>query len=120
MAARSAAVDLAKLSNLGLGKNTLAQISAFRKRADDAKRQLNQLKQQNTEVDFAFYSKQLRNQDVVQQAKKILSEYKPVTYDVGAAVKAIEGFESKAVGIFTLFHTLLRSRSGLWETWSTR
>ncbi|CDS02088.1 hypothetical protein [Sporisorium scitamineum] len=97
MAARAAAVDLAKISNLGLGKNTLAQISAFRKRADDAKRQLAQLKQQTTEVDFAHYNKVLRNKDVVSQAQKILSEFKPVTYDVQAQLKAIDAFESKAV-----------------------
>lgn len=105
MAARAAAVDLAKISNLGLGKNTLAQISAFRKRADDAKRQLNQLKQQNTEVDFAHYNKVLRNKDVVSQAQKILSEFKPVTYDVQAQLKAIDAFESKAVGI--IFNAIL-------------
>lgn len=100
MAARAAAVDLAKISNLGLGKNTLAQISAFRKRADDAKRQLAQLKQQNTDIDFAHYSNVLRNKDVVSQAQKILSEFKPVTYDVQAQLKAIDAFESKAVSIF--------------------
>lgn len=105
MAARAAAVDLAKISNLGLGKNTLAQISAFRKRADDAKRQLNQLKQQNTQVDFAHYNKVLRNKDVVSQAQKILSEFKPVTYDVQAQLKAIDAFESKAVGI--IFNAIL-------------
>lgn len=103
MAARAAAVDLAKISNLGLGKNTLAQISAFRKRADDAKRQLAQLKQQNTDVDFAHYNKVLRNKDVVSQAQKILSEFKPVTYDVQAQLKAIDAFESKAVSIRPLF-----------------
>ncbi|CCF48471.1 hypothetical protein NDA11_006235 [Ustilago hordei] len=99
MAARAAAaaVDLAKISNLGLGKQTLAQISAFRKRADDAKRQLAQLKQQNTDVDFAHYNKVLRNKDVVSQAQKILSEFKPVTFDVKAQLKAIDAFEAKAV-----------------------
>ncbi|SYW80144.1 probable ATP7 - F1F0-ATPase complex, FO D subunit [Ustilago bromivora] len=98
MAARAAAaaVDLAKISNLGLGKQTLAQISAFRKRADDAKRQLAQLKQQNTNVDFAHYNKVLRNKDVVSQAQKILSEFKPVTFDVQAQLKAIDAFEAKA------------------------
>ncbi len=103
MAARAAAVDLAKISNLGLGKNTLAQISAFRKRADDAKRQLAQLKQQTTDVDFAHYNKVLRNKDVVSQAQKILSEFKPVTYDVQAQLKAIDAFESKAVSILFPF-----------------
>ncbi|ETS61574.1 hypothetical protein PaG_04328 [Moesziomyces aphidis] len=97
MAARAAAADLAKISNLGLGKNTLAQISAFRKRADDAKRQLAQLQQQKTDVDFAHYNKLIRNKDVVSQAQKILAEFKPVTYDVQAQLKAIDAFESKAV-----------------------
>lgn len=103
MAARAAAADLAKISNLGLGKNTLAQISAFRKRADDAKRQLAQLQQQKTDVDFAHYNKLIRNKDVVSQAQKILAEFKPVTYDVQAQLKAIDAFESKAVRICPSF-----------------
>lgn len=107
MAARAAALDLAKISNLGLGKNTLAQISAFRKRADDAKRQLAQLKQHNTDIHFAHYNKVLRNKDVVSQAQKILSQFKPVTYDVQAQLKAIDAFESKAVGIIFAFHSRL-------------
>lgn len=115
MAARAAAaaVDLAKISNLGLGKQTLAQISAFRKRADDAKRQLAQLKQQNTNVDFAHYNKVLRNKDVVFQAQKILSEFKPVTFDVQAQLKAIDAFEAKAVSIPPLFRSLFDHRIAL-------
>ncbi len=109
MAARAAAADLAKISNLGLGKNTLAQISAFRKRADDAKRQLAQLQQQKTDVDFAHYNKLIRNKDVVSQAQKILAEFKPVTYDVQAQLKAIDAFESKAVRICPPFRHLLFS-----------
>ena len=31
------------------------------------------------------------------QAEKIMNEFKPVTYDVNAQVKAIESFESVAV-----------------------
>lgn len=34
---------------------------------------------------------------MVSQAEKILSEFKPVTYDVNAQVKAIESFEATAV-----------------------
>ncbi|EPQ27738.1 uncharacterized protein PFL1_04875 [Pseudozyma flocculosa PF-1] len=96
MASR-AAVDFAKVSSqLGLGKNTLAQISAFRKRNEDARRALNQLKQQSTTVDFAHYDAVLKNKDVVNQAKKILNDFKPVTYDVQAQLKAIDAFEAKA------------------------
>ena len=34
---------------------------------------------------------------MVSQAEKIVNEFKPVTYDVSAQVKAIESFESVAV-----------------------
>jgi F-type H+-transporting ATPase subunit d len=39
----------------------------------------------------------LRNQSVVDEAEKLLTGFKPVTYDVNAHVKAIEAFEAKAV-----------------------
>lgn len=35
-------------------------------------------------------------------AEKLLNEFKPVTYDVNAHVKAIETFETKAVRILFL------------------
>ena len=37
--------------------------------------------------------------DVVDEAEKVLKEFKPVTYDVGSHVKAIDAFEAKAVSI---------------------
>lgn len=39
----------------------------------------------------------LKNQDVVAQAEKILKDFKPVTYDVSAQLKALDAFEAKAV-----------------------
>ena len=36
-------------------------------------------------------------------AEKLLNEFKPVTYDVSAHVKAIETFETKAVGVSVLY-----------------
>jgi len=39
----------------------------------------------------------LKNKAIVDEAEKILSDFKPVTYDVTAHVKAIETFETKAV-----------------------
>lgn len=41
----------------------------------------------------------LKNQSVVSQAEKILKDFKPVTYDVSAHLKAIDAFEAKAVSI---------------------
>ena len=39
----------------------------------------------------------LRNKAVVDEAEKILRDFKPVTYDVSTQIKAIETFEAKAV-----------------------
>jgi F-type H+-transporting ATPase subunit d len=39
----------------------------------------------------------LKNQSVVDEAEKALKNFKPVTYDVGSHIKAIETFEAKAV-----------------------
>jgi F-type H+-transporting ATPase subunit d len=82
---------------LGLGKNTTAAVQTFRKRADDARRQLTALKNQKTDVDFGHYKSVLKNQEVINQAEKILREFKPVTYDVSSQLKAIDAFEAKAV-----------------------
>lgn len=82
--------------SLGLGKNTSASLNAFRKRSDEAKRALTALQSQKTDVDLDHYRSVLKNQDVVKQAEKIISEFKPVSYDVSAQLKAIDAFESKA------------------------
>ena len=42
----------------------------------------------------------LKNKAVVDDAEKILKEFKPVTYDVSAQIKAIDSFEAKAVSHF--------------------
>ena len=42
----------------------------------------------------------MKNKAIVDEAEKILKDFKPVTYDVGAHLKAIEAFEVKAVSIF--------------------
>ncbi|CAO1625338.1 unnamed protein product [Jaminaea pallidilutea] len=82
--------------SLGLGRNTTAQINAFRKRADDARRSVAQLKEQRTDVDLNHYRSVLKNQDVIKQAEKVLSEFKPVTMDASANIKALDAYESKA------------------------
>ncbi|WFD28214.1 ATP synthase d subunit [Malassezia nana] len=97
MASKAAAIDFSKLLSSGIGKETQAQIVAFRKRADEARRALTGLQSQPTTVDLAHYKSVLKNQSVVAQAEKILREFKPVTYDVNAQVKAIESFEATAV-----------------------
>ncbi|KAI0299696.1 mitochondrial ATP synthase [Multifurca ochricompacta] len=97
-AATTAAVDFTRIySTLGLGKETVAALQAFRKRHSDAQRIAGQLNAQPTTVDFAHYRSALKNKTIVDEAEKILRDFKPVTYDVGAHVKAIETFETKAI-----------------------
>jgi hypothetical protein len=76
---------------------TVAALQAFRKRHSDAQRISGQLNAQPTTVDLAHYRSVLKNKAIVDEAEKILRDFKPVTYDVGVHVKAIETFETKAV-----------------------
>jgi len=97
MASKAVTVDFGKVLASGLGKETAASLVAFRKRSDEAKRSVIQQQQQATTIDFAHYKKVLKNQDVVAKAEKLLNDFKPVTYDIGAQVKAIDAFEAAAV-----------------------
>ncbi|KAG6901881.1 hypothetical protein C0995_007005 [Termitomyces sp. Mi166 len=96
--ATAVVVDFARIyTSLGLGKETIASLQAFRKRNTEAQRLNTQYASQPTTVDFAHYRSILKNKAVVDEAEKILKEFKPVSYDVGAHIKAIETFEAKAV-----------------------
>ncbi|KAH8105510.1 ATP synthase d subunit [Cristinia sonorae] len=96
--AAAAAVDFTRIySSLGLGKETVAALQAFRKRHMDAQRIQSQLAAQSTTVDLEHYRSVLKNKAVVDEAEKLLREFKPVTYDVSSHIKAIETFETKAV-----------------------
>ena len=86
----------------GFTTETIASLQAFRKRHGDAQRIHAQLAAQPTTVDLEHYRSVLRNKAVVDEAEKILRDFKPVTYDVNAQIKAIEAFETKAVSIFLL------------------
>jgi F-type H+-transporting ATPase subunit d len=79
---------------------TVAALQAFRKRHADAQRIHAQLSSQPATVDLTHYRSTLKNKGIVDDAEKLLNEFKPVTYDVNAHVKAIETFEAKAVGVF--------------------
>ncbi|KAF9510623.1 hypothetical protein BS47DRAFT_1373285 [Hydnum rufescens UP504] len=93
-----AAADFARVySSLGLGKETIASLQAFRKRHNEAQRVVDSLRNQPLTVDIAKYRATLKNQAIVDEAEKLLKGFKPVTYDVTAQVKAIEAFEAQAV-----------------------
>jgi hypothetical protein len=55
------------------------------------------LSEQPQKVDFAHYRSVLKNQAIVDEIEKHFSTFKPVTYDVGRQIKAIEAFEAQAV-----------------------
>ncbi|KAF8845617.1 ATP7, subunit D of the stator stalk of mitochondrial F1F0 ATP synthase [Paxillus ammoniavirescens] len=93
-----AAVDFTRIySTLGLGKDTIAALQVFRKRHADAQRVHAQHASQPTTVDFAHYRSVLKNTAIVDEAERLLKEFKPVTYDANAYIKVIETFEAKAV-----------------------
>lgn len=97
---RSAAlkIDWAKIgTSLGLKGQTAASLQAFKKRNDDARRKVQLLSDAAQEIDFAHYRGTLKNQSVVDQIDDHFRQFKPVTYDVGRQIKAIEAFENQAV-----------------------
>ena len=68
----------------------------------DAQRIHAQLAAQPTAVDLDHYRSLLKNKAVVDEAAKLLRDFKPVTYDVSAHIKAIETFETKAVRLLSV------------------
>ncbi|KAJ4416616.1 ATP synthase d subunit [Gnomoniopsis sp. IMI 355080] len=100
MAARSASLKLdwsRVTTSLGLRGQTVASLQAFKARNDNAKRQVQQLSELPTTVDFAHYRSTLKNQAVVDEIEKRFNAFKPATYDVNRQLKAIETFEAEAI-----------------------
>ncbi|KAJ1990733.1 ATP synthase d subunit [Dimargaris cristalligena] len=98
--ARSAAakINWSKLnSGLLLKQETTAALATFRKRFDETQRQLNQLREQKTDVDFAHYRSTLKNKAVVDRLQGALQAQKAVPYDLAGQLKVIGAFEAKAV-----------------------
>merc|ERR1711977_489391 len=96
--AKAAAVDWQRItSSLGLQKDTLQALRAFRKRHGDAKVAHQQVKDLKADVDFAHYKNVLKNQEVVSQLEQTWKGFKPADYDVNAQLKAIDAFQGKAV-----------------------
>lgn len=85
------------ISKLGLTGKTAASLTAFKKRNDEARRAIVELKAQPTEVDFSHYKSVLKNQAIVSEIEKHVSSYKPVKIDLSKQLKSIESFESKAI-----------------------
>lgn len=76
---------------------TLSALSAFRKRANDARIHNNALKEHKSEIDFEHYRQILKNKEIVAEGEKIFKSFKAVDYDVQGQLKTIAAFEGKAV-----------------------
>ncbi|KAF3078995.1 ATP synthase d subunit [Orbilia oligospora] len=99
-AVRSAAVKVdwtRIIASLSLKGSTVSQLQAFKKRNEEARRKVNLLHDQPTEVDFSHYRAILKNQAVVDEIERAYKAFKPVTYDVSKQIKTIENFEAEAV-----------------------
>ena len=91
-------MDWTKIStSLGLKGQTATALQAFKKRNDDARRKLNLLSSQPQSVDFQHYRSTLNNTAIVDEIEGHFKAFKPVSYDLGRQVRAIETFEVQAV-----------------------
>ncbi|KAG7809204.1 hypothetical protein KL921_003201 [Ogataea angusta] len=98
--AKSAAtkLDWTKIvSKLGLSGQTAAALTSFKKRNDEAKRVLFELKQQPSSVDFAFYKSTLKNSAIVDKIQSDVAKFTPSKANLSKQLNLIESFEAKAL-----------------------
>lgn len=94
----AAAIDWSKLTvSLGLKKETVAALQAFRKRNDEARRVVSALKEQKTDINFEHYRKILKNKSIVNEAENALRAFEPAKIDLTTQMRAVETIEAKAV-----------------------
>lgn len=98
--ARSAAnkLDWAKvITSLKITGRTATELSNFKKRNDEARRQLHELEQQPAAVSFDHYRSVLKNQAVIDQIEGFCQKYQPVTIDSSKQIHTIESFQEHAL-----------------------
>lgn len=76
---------------------TVSEINAFRARHAAAATKNATLKSSTPTLDFARYKSVLKNQSALSEAEKVLSSFKPVTYDLGKITGVVDAFEARAV-----------------------
>ncbi|KAI9351493.1 hypothetical protein BDR26DRAFT_832901 [Obelidium mucronatum] len=89
-------VDFAKLA-AALRPDTVASLNAFRRRHTDLAKQIADLKEQSTTINFEAYRAVLSNKKIVNDAEKAFSAFKPATYDLREQLRVIDAQEAKAV-----------------------
>lgn len=90
-------IDWARIiPQLGLTGQTATSLSSFKKRNDEAKKVLFDLKSQSTSIEFNNYSN-LKNDKIVSTIKSDISSFKPSTIDLSKQLNIINSFEVKAI-----------------------
>jgi F-type H+-transporting ATPase subunit d len=84
-------------TGLGLGKQTITSLQEFRARHTTALNRNSALKATTPEIDLSHYKGLLKDQSAVQNAEKVLREFKAVDYDVTKFNSAVDAFKGKAV-----------------------
>ncbi|KAI8318850.1 ATP synthase d subunit [Martensiomyces pterosporus] len=78
-------------------------LGAFRKSYEEAERQLTQVKEADRPIDFEYYRRVLKNQEIVDKLEKISQSQKVVKVDLADQLKTISAFEAKAVASAELY-----------------
>ncbi|KAJ3027609.1 UNVERIFIED_CONTAM: ATP synthase d subunit [Siphonaria sp. JEL0065] len=89
-------VDFARLA-ASLRPDTVAALNAFRRRHADLAKQIGELKEQTTAINFEQYRAVLANKKIVNDAEKAFAAFKPVQYDLREQLRVIDAQEVKAV-----------------------
>ncbi|KAJ3129562.1 ATP synthase d subunit [Nowakowskiella sp. JEL0407] len=80
-----------------LKPDTVLALTNFHRRHQELSKQILELKEQKTSIDFAHYKSILSNKAIVDEAEKALSSFKPASYDLTEQIRIIEEQEVKAV-----------------------
>ncbi|KAI8808881.1 hypothetical protein BJ742DRAFT_853153 [Cladochytrium replicatum] len=80
-----------------LKPETVASLNAFRRRQQELQKTVQELKDQQTSIDFDAYRRVLSNKGIVDEAQKAFAAFKPASYDVTEQVRIIEQHEANAV-----------------------
>lgn len=85
------------IPQLGLTGKTATSLAAFKKRNDEAKANLYDLKHQSVKVDYDSYRSKLHNAQIVDRIQSDVSSFKASKPDLDKQLNLISAFEAKAV-----------------------
>ncbi len=85
------------IQQLGLGGKTAVSLTTFKKRNDEAKTALYNLKQEEIDVDFDAYRSKLHNAKIVDKIQADVKSFKATKTDLKKQLNLISAFQTKAV-----------------------